>query len=142
MHFIVVEDDQTQAEEIIESLTAEFAGAKIELMKCESEFAGKIEEIVKAEPSVIIMDVMARWSVSRRLIEEPPDEIAQDGPYRAGLRCEKLYRRHGGRRPVLLFTLLSSEDLEGELPAEPKTVFLNKGADYTQLFRAIREIVR
>jgi hypothetical protein len=142
MHFVVVEDDQTQAEEILESLAAEFPGSKIELLKCESEFVNKVDEIVKAEPSVLIMDVMVRWSVSRRAIEEPPDEIADAGPYRAGLRCENLYRSRGGKRPVVLFTLLASEDLEGELPPEKKTMFLNKGADYTQLFRAIREVTR
>lgn len=145
MKILLVEDDYLQNEWISSNLQQEFPDAEIELLSTESEFYSHINKIAAHPPDVILIDVMLRWEDPSENPKPEPDEVRQEGFFRAGLRCERLLAKDArtGRIPVILYTMLESTDLAEALTDLPDNVtHMRKEPDLTPLFQRIRNLTR
>src|SRR5438270_413636 len=116
MNVIVVEDDYMQFDWINMNLKEAFE-AELRRFKTEREFRDALDEIKESPPDVIVMDVMLPWDADWKDDEVKPDEVRQEGEYRAGFRCQALLAQHERTKavPIILYTVQTSEDLSGEL---------------------------
>jgi DNA-binding NarL/FixJ family response regulator len=139
MTIYLVEDDYPTCDGICEQLKASFRDAKVHPITTESEFRLRIDEIVRNRPTVVIMDVMIRWTNPTEDITKPPKEV--DGPWRAGIRCQKLLHNKSPEIPVIFFSVLDKDDLRGEIePAGAKVLHLEKHTQGQMLAEAIRKL--
>ena len=146
MHILLVEDDPLQAELIEEFLldVTAFPKAVVDRISTESGFRARFKDIATKNPDVVIMDIMLRWADPSPDFELPPDDIAEEGFYRGGLRCEKMLSQDSrtSEIPVILYTILSNGDLSEELPVRPTTVYLAKDFEPKEIVRQINSLCR
>ena len=91
----------------------------LERIATEKAFIELLDELAagrKPRPDCFILDVMVRYADTSPDASENQEE-GQDSPNydRAGLRCASLLRRTYPTVPVILFTILDSEDIEADL---------------------------
>jgi len=145
MKIVIVEDDYLQAEGVREALDAAFPGAKIDRIATELEFSDRLDELRGEIPDVVVMDVMLRWTDPEPEMRYPPDAIRRAGPSRPGFRCRKLLQQHERTRniPVILYTVLSRDDLDRDLKmlGSDAVEFVAKDSDFTELIQRIRELL-
>jgi CheY-like chemotaxis protein len=145
MNVIVVEDDYMQFDWINMNLKEAF-GAEPRRFKTEREFHDAIGEIKENPPDVIVMDVMLPWDALWKEDQEDevkPDEVRQEGEYRAGFRCQALLAQDEKTKmiPLILYTVQNREDLSGELKdLPPSAMFLSKGEDISPLIDKIAQL--
>ena len=148
MYILIVEDDPLQAELMIDAIKADsvLTEARIDRISTESQFQQRFVEITKNPPSLITIDIMLRWADASPLVDPQsvPDEVKENGVYEAGLRCEQLLANHPTTRlvPVILYTIVSKEDLGEELPQRRNVLHLPKDSDLSPLIWAIRDLLR
>ncbi len=138
MYVLVVEDDKAQYEFIEDVLRNTKPVSRVERFSTEREFYERFEELAADRPDVILMDIMLRWDNPARDMKEPPEEVAREGFYRAGLRCERMLagdERTSGIR-VIIYSVLEPEDL----PEREGVKFLPKNFDSKELARELRNI--
>ena len=119
--FLIVEDQELAAEVIRYAIKSNFSRAEITTLRTEKEFRDDFENIARKPPTVIILDVMLRWTVATKSMQKPPDDVRKGGYYRAGLRCHKILRSDDRtkRTPVVLYSIIGS--LGCELQQLPET---------------------
>ena len=143
MYILVVEDDILQFETIERSImeSNKLSKARLERVKTELEFHEKFEDIANDNPTVILMDIMLKWTSKDRLVE-PPKEVEEKGFYRAGLRCERMLANDKRTQniPVFIYSVLGREDLEGEFRPRPQVRILDKDFSAWGIEKAIREL--
>ena len=116
-YFLVVEDDPDQSEAVKAALRRRFPDHDVLVVETESEFRQQFQEISKHPPAVAIIDVILPWCDPDD-IPERPQEVAEGGVEKAGLRCEYLLREDSGSAqvPVIFHTVKNenalTEDLE------------------------------
>jgi len=144
---LIVEDDAQQLNLIEEELSFAFQNTKIEHIRTESEFYSKLDEIVAAPPDLILMDMMLRWTVPAPPEEMPPmpEEVAEEGYYRAGIRCAKklLEQKPNKEIPLLVFTVLHQDDIDEDLNDSEASIhlaYLRKTAPIQTLLKEITRI--
>jgi CheY-like chemotaxis protein len=145
MKILVVEDDYLQSEWLVPMLQRAFPRARIEPVSTEKEFRDKLPEIVMNPPTVVVMDVMLRWSDPEPTMEPPPREVQEGGFYRAGLRCQQLLAAQESTRsvPILLYTVLDREDLNREFDHLPDNVhYVRKSDNPSPLLKLVRQSMR
>jgi CheY-like chemotaxis protein len=143
-HIVVVEDDYLQREPIRDEFAAAFPKARIETITSESEFRGRLRELRRRRPDVIIMDVMLRWANPHPNSPQPPSEVAEGGYYRAGLRCAELVRDDPSLRnvPIVLYTILERDDVQrAGRGLGNKILHVRKGQDIEYLIRRVKALV-
>jgi CheY-like chemotaxis protein len=138
---LILEDDYLQAEWIQQVITDNFKGSKTVRISTEHDFdLGRVNAF---QPDLILIDVMMRWT-DPDSDAEMPQEIADEGFYRAGLRCERLLRTYGDTEkiPVILYTVLEKADFEVDLEnLHPKTRYIEKNSDPTDLIEMIKNLL-
>lgn len=136
MYILIVEDDEPQFNLVKSGLERikGFSNAKIQRIATELDFQKKIDEIAQNKPDIIIMDVMLKWTYPSR--DMPPSPGDMD---RAGIRCEKLLSGNSRTKniPVILYTVLSKDDLKDELPERRNVRYLDKDFSATSIAREI-----
>jgi DNA-binding NarL/FixJ family response regulator len=145
MYIVLVEDDHLQSEWVTSCLTAAFHGAIVEPISTESAFYAWLDALTDILPDVFVIDVMLRWTDPSPNMQEPPQEVKDNGFYRAGLRCKDKIMKHENTRdiPVILYTVLEELDLEGALQITPPNVrYLRKDSEADPLIELIREVTR
>lgn len=145
MRILIVEDDYLQADWIYAGLEQALPSAQFDRVSTESEFRSRFDEIANKGPDVVVMDVMLRWANPIPGLVLPPDDVQEEGFYRAGLRCERMLARDDrtSRVPVILYTVLERTDLNHELPSLPEHVqYLPKESDLGPLIQKITELTR
>ena len=144
MHIILVEDDYLQADFIQAAITKEFPDVKLEKIRTEREFYSRLTDIADAPPDVIIMDVMLRWTDPEPEMVPAPPEVRAGKFYRAGLRCvDKLAQNPKTRDlSLILYTVLGTDDLEGEYVACKNILHLPKDSTTLPLIQEIRALTR
>lgn len=144
MYILIVEDDRLQYNFIKNALgSAEaFPQARLERIVTESEFQKKFEAIATDKPDVIIMDIMLRWTDPAPDMELPPPDIATQGFFRAGVRCEKMLAEDERTKdiPVIIYSVLEKEDLEGEIPQRPQVSYLEKDFDPREMKKMLKSM--
>jgi CheY-like chemotaxis protein len=144
MYILLVEDDPLQAALISEFLlhASAFPEAAVDRISTESGFRARFNDLAINNPDVVIMDIMLRWADPSPDFELPPDDIAEEGFYRAGLRCERMLSEDSrtNKIPVILYTILSNGDLTEELPDRPTTVYLAKDFEPKEIVQLINSL--
>jgi len=146
-NILVVENDFLQSDWLVKSLRQAFPQAKVWQIKTESAFRDSFEAIAQNPPDAIVMDVMLQWTEASDDIEEQtfPKRVLDEGPYRAGLRCEEMLTADGRTKniPMILYTILERHDLEPDFPdlnAHPNVKHLRKDSTPEPLIQLIREV--
>jgi DNA-binding NarL/FixJ family response regulator len=141
---VIVEDDPLQVESLKVSL-AVLRNVQIIEIRTERAFRVGFDQLAAAQPDVVLMDVMLRWTDPAPNMEPPPDEVRSQKFYRAGLRCQKMLSQDDRTRdiPVCLYTVLERADLESELADLPaNVVHIRKESDTRTLVESLREIIK
>ena len=137
VRILLVEDDPLDASMIKEELEAQLK-ATVSVIKTEGEFVSRFEEIAKAPPDLIVLDVMLRWAVpSPDLTEDSiPAEVREEGFYTAGLRCvDRLEKDNRTQNiPSIIYTGLDKNNFA-------KRVVHTKSEDLTPLVHEIRKVL-
>jgi DNA-binding response OmpR family regulator len=142
----VVEDDHLQEQVLSEELMDAYPEARVESIDSESEFRRWFDQPGMGAPDVVVMDVMLRWSDPSPNPPVQPKEVAEEGYYRAGLRCAQLMSADGrtANVPVVLYTVLERSDLDranSRLDA-PNVEYVRKSTDVGPLLKRVRAILR
>jgi CheY-like chemotaxis protein len=144
-YILVVEDDHLQEGPLVDQLKEAFPGGQIDSVCTEHEFRERLGDLRKVAPDLVVMDVMLRWADPKPNSMDPPDEVVQEGFYRAGLRCAELMAADNQLKdvPVILYTILEREDLERQgKPLAANVTYMRKSADLDILLRKARELAR
>lgn len=144
MRILIVEDDYLQAEELAQKITEHFCKVDAEFVRTEHEFRERLNDLRRNPPDLFLLDVMLRWTDPIPKMVTPPPEVEVGGPFRAGLRCERLLRESPETRetPVVLYTVLEDEDLGSELEhLGNKTFYVSKDSDAQPLFEVIKGVL-
>lgn len=145
MKILIVEDDHLQADWIRSGLAdKKVIGAKVEIIKTESEFQSRFEEIAINPPHVIVIDVMLRWCDPSRNMPTPPPQVKQHGFYRAGFRCQRKLESDERTKhiPIIFYTVLTGENLKPDLPLSANISLLMKDSEIQTLCDKILELFR
>jgi DNA-binding NarL/FixJ family response regulator len=134
MDVLLLEDDPIQADEIIETLEEKLGigEGKILLIESESDFREALPRIRLDQPKVAVLDIRVIWSV--RDDERPESESWE--PRRAGIRCLQLLRTDFPKLPIILYSVLTPEDLSDEmetLRADTNVHILFKSNEWEEL---------
>ncbi len=140
--FIVVDDDQLWWERVREELDRSFNEIEWTWIKTESEFRNAVPELIDNPPALILMDVMLPWCTPSEDMEEPPDDVREEGFYFAGLRCSRLLRNNAATKdiPVVLWTVLEREALRDSVDFDYNGPYVRKDADFEPLLEAICQL--
>jgi len=143
MSILLVEDDYLQADAVLPVLRKEFPDIRVDIIKTEQEFRQRLEEILAAPPDLVIMDVMIRWTKPSPKFDPPPSDVTEGGRFRAGLRCERLLAERNPEIPVILYSVLGTDDFrKDELPNRPGVLFLSKIPDPGPFVRAVGQLLK
>ncbi|MFM9961456.1 MAG: hypothetical protein ACKV2Q_09535 [Planctomycetaceae bacterium] len=143
MRILLVEDDYLQADWLQPQFEREYPGVAVDCISTELEFRERLDEIVEHPPDVVIIDVMIRWTDPGPNMQRPPEKMAYDGPYRAGLRCQELLAERLPEIPVIFYTVLEQIDLDDELSTmRENVVYLRKDAETESFFQQLRQHLR
>lgn len=140
MYILIVEDDEPQFNLVksgLEKLRS-FSNARIERIATEFDFQKKIEKIAIEKPDIIIMDVMLKWTFPSRVMPPSPGDMD-----RAGIRCEKLLSENEETKniPVILYTVLSKDDLNNELPKRTNVKYLDKDFNANTIAKEVFSLI-
>jgi DNA-binding NarL/FixJ family response regulator len=141
-YILVVEDDHLQDEPLSEHLRDEFPGGRVVNIRTELEFQDRLQDFREDAPDIAVMDVMLRWALPTPDMRPPPPQVAEEGFYRAGLRCAELFAEDSGlcAVPVIFYTILERSDLEQDgVRLQPNSLYVRKSPDMDILVRKIRE---
>jgi CheY-like chemotaxis protein len=145
MYILIVEDDKLQFNFIKDALTRIETSSIVRIRRIvtELEFRKTFEEIADDKPDVIIMDIMLRWTDPSPEMDLPPADIANEGFFRAGVRCEKMLAEDARTKeiPIMIYSVLEKTDLEGELPQRPQISYLDKDFDATEIKKRLKDLV-
>lgn len=144
MRILIVEDDKLQFETIRKAISVSpyLGGAKVERIVTELEFREKFENIAAHNPTAILMDVMLKWTTKNHWVA-PPQEVDEQGFFRAGLRCERLLAQDERTReiPVIIYSVLGKEDLEDDFTPRPNVKYVDKDFSHWGIEKAVRELL-
>jgi CheY-like chemotaxis protein len=140
MYILIVEDDEPQFNLVKSGLERirSFSKDRIERIATELDFQNKFDEIATNKPDVIIMDVMLRWTDPVRNMLPAPGDMD-----RAGIRCEKMLANNDKTRdiPVILYTVLSRDDLKDDLPNRQNVRYLDKDFNSSNIAKEVFSII-
>jgi CheY-like chemotaxis protein len=143
MYFLIVEDDKRQFSYIKNGIKQGryFSESRIERIATEWEFIEKFESIAREKPDVILLDVMLRWTDPGPDMTLPPADIAEEGFFRAGARCEQRLAVDPRTRdiPVIVYSILEKEDFEDEIRPRPEVHYLEKDFSVEKLNSKLEE---
>ena len=143
MRILLVEDDIIQSDLICDALGQEFHGGEVKLIKTEHEFRSWLDDITGRVPDIVIIDVMLRWTDPSPDQPPSPDDVREEGHYRAGFRCRKLLSEHVATKdvPVILYTVLDHADISHELQdiSMGEVQYLRKESSAGPLLRMVRK---
>jgi CheY-like chemotaxis protein len=144
MRILIVEDDPLQVDSIQKQLRSGIAGVRFdEVLKSEHAFLSHLDLICANKPDIILMDVMLRWT-ELRPGPPMPDDVNDEGYYRAGLRCQAALaaREKSGHIPIILYTILDNGDLKEAVAKLPEyVVHVRKGPRATELIEQIHKLI-
>lgn len=132
MYILIVEDDKAQYSDLKNAITqirtSSNSKQRIERIATESEFIAEFESIARDKPDVIILDVMLRWADPAPDMKLPPSEIAEQGFFRAGVRCERRLAADPRTSdiPIIVYSILDKKDLVGEITRRPEVSYVEK----------------
>jgi CheY-like chemotaxis protein len=147
MYFLIVEDDKSQYSDIEGAITqiesVRNSQKRIERFATESEFIDNFESIARDKPDVIILDIMLRWTDPAPDMKLPPPDIAEQGFFRAGVRCERRLAADPRTRdiPIIVYSMLEKEDLKGEIPHRPEVSYLEKDFGVEELKNKLEKLL-
>ena len=118
----VVEDNYLQARDVCDDLGNAFPTGSVNRIKTENEFYERIDEIAEDPKTILVLDIMLRWTEPKRDMPARPERVRKEGYYKAGFRClEELARRKDPTQiRVILYTVLDEKDIEEDRKKIPE----------------------
>jgi len=142
MRIVLLEDDYLQSSYIESALKRDLADCEIKVIKTESEFREKLDELIAWKADALILDVMVRWADPSSEMPEPPEEVKTNGYYRAGIRCIKLLQDQNSTVPILLYSVLEKADVNwGKDLSERNITHLSKQTDIQPLISWLKDSI-
>ncbi len=141
---VIVEDDPLAAARIEDALAIKVRRVEVVRIATELEFRKKFTDLVQNPPALLVVDIMLRWTDPAPDYERPPNDVREQGYYRAGFRCVEsaLGSPLLALVPVVLYSVLDQVDIEDELKAMPTHIrFVNKDRGVDALVDEIRSIL-
>jgi DNA-binding NarL/FixJ family response regulator len=139
MRIILVEDDWLFEQSIREAVQDAFPNASIESICTELEFHQSLGRLIDKSPDLIILDIMLRWTDPGPEMDISPLVASFQ---LAGLRCRQLLHRYCPHIPIILHSILTSEDIrEQGLSLRSNERFIIKEGSPIQLFQAIEDLL-
>ncbi len=146
MYILIVEDQENQYEFIEKSIKEEGAFRELSISRIvtEYDFRENFERIASLKPDVIVMDVMLRWTDPMRSMPIPPQEVKEQGKFRAGIRCIRMLASDHRTRdiPLIIYSILEKEDLISDIKEFSHARYVLKDFSASRLVSAIRSLVR
>ena len=139
----VIEDDYFQRETICEAIKTKLKCNVVELAT-EYEFSQELERLTNSLPDFLVLDIMLPWTKLMRKMPPEPQEVIKNGFYRAGIRCEKLFRSREELKhiPIIIYTNLNNDDIQDDLKnASEHTHYLGKSSEVNQLVDKIYKLM-
>jgi|GEM_PF-2377186 hypothetical protein len=144
MRVVLLEDSYLDVESIANDIRRSFSDATVIHISTESEFREHVPSFAQNPPDLFVLDVMVRWADLRQDMEvSPPVDVANEGYYRAGIRCQKLLAEHEvtSEIPVILYSILDRGEYEADIQSpKPNIIGITKSSD-GRLSAVIRSIV-
>jgi DNA-binding NarL/FixJ family response regulator len=132
MRIVLVEDNLFQEEAIRNAITAAFPGVGVDTIWTELEFRNKLEELVESPPDLVILDVMLPWTEAGPEVDDSPLEYDDR---LAGLRCRVLLKERAPHVPVVLYSILDTDDIGEQAPQD--VCFIQKKSSFEKLLQQI-----
>ena len=144
----LVEDDPTQAQDILAVLKKAFPTQSHQCMKTEDQFLAALGSTPLVAPDVVIFDVMLAWTEigDGGTVTPAPENYEESGGFfKGGIRCaEALWANPATREvPGVLFTVLSNGDLANDLKRleERPVHYLSKKEPPEKLIALLRSLI-
>ena len=151
MRIVLLEDNHLQAEVICRHLRENLRlhEEDIPCIKTERDFRKSLAEgaFESFQPDVFVLDVMVRWMDPEPDAEDDrPEDVKDEGYYKAGMRCARLLRDSGCKTPIILFTIVEKLEVQRELEkgghAIADLVTITKKGDLSELVECLRRAGR
>lgn len=142
----LVEDDYHLRQSIREAIKENSINTEIIELPTEYKFREQLKNILEESniPDLVILDVMLPWTIPSKKPLPEPDDVKEKGFYRAGARCEKLFRENQRLRdvPVIIYTNLKKDDIENDVDWQSeKTYYLGKNGNISELKSNILKLI-
>src|SRR4051812_36572572 len=137
---LLVEDDLVQAEFMRTYLEDLLPGCTVQHVATELAFRELFPSLQSSPPDLVVVDMMIRWSTPSSQVQPLPGDVARDGQYRAGRRCQELLASETATRdvPVVIYSVLERLDaIPGNEQQPYNVVFLQKSTDLSPLGQLI-----
>src|SRR5438132_1486521 len=103
MRLLLLENDHLQAEQIEKDIKDRFGlDVTVERITTEYDFRQWLDAVDRSHPDLAILDVMVPWADPSPKIPPRPQEVVEQGHYRAGLRCANLLAQKAPQIPGIL----------------------------------------
>ncbi|NOS89472.1 MAG: response regulator [Methylococcaceae bacterium] len=134
----LVEDDFDSRKSIRNAINDKSIEAKVIELTTEHEFREQLNRVTDESnlPNLVILDIMLPWTKPMKNMPPEPDDVKEKGVYRAGARCEKLFREKQSLKgvPVIIYSNLQEDYLKHDVIwKSEKTYYLGKNVDITEL---------
>jgi len=144
MRVLIVEDNSHHAERVKTCLEKIFVDVLISVLSTEHAVVSNIDKIAAGQVDIIILDVVLPWCEPTPEMPEPPEGYDTKSPYRAGIRCLKLFLNHAVLRdiPVIVHSVVEPETLKG-LPDNipPSVLFLSKPLEPERMAQTVESFL-
>lgn len=142
----LVEDDFDSRESIRNAINDKSIETNVIELTTEHEFREQLNKVSDESnmPELVILDIMLPWTKPTRDMPEEPEEVRKNGFYRAGARCEKLFRAKENLKdtPIIIYTNLQKNDIKHDLDWQSeKTYYLGKNSDLDELKANINKFI-
>jgi CheY-like chemotaxis protein len=145
MKIIIVEDDYMQSSAIKSEILSKFSKIEVQVIDSELGFQSNFGEMLQNPPKIILMDVMLRWTKPSQNMTLPPENIREEGFYKAGFRCHSLLKKQLILKdiPVIFYTVLDKDDIQSELDnISGESMYIVKNKDVSPLIGKIGRLIR
>jgi predicted nucleotide-binding protein len=146
MKIMIIEDDPYTKSAIRDVFEEFFPNSELNVLSSVSELKRALDDglLTVNPPDLIVVDMILRWSRPAPHMPEIPVELQPYEMSRAGFKCIELLRATsgGGPIPVILHTMLTAEELRGELRiAGPNVYHVVKDENPQPLVNVMRRIL-
>lgn len=147
VRLIVIEDNRHTVSDIVEDVS-DLMPNKVEMRIVGNEraFREQLDAFESDPPDAFVIDVMLAWDYPRSDPLPPPPDVAQNGFFRAGLRCAQLLDGRPSLKsvPRVFYTALDKADIESEIDRKrrlPLTRVVEKDSGSEYLVRALNQVL-
>jgi len=142
-NILIIEDDHVQHTWLSDTLSLTFPDLEVEVIETESEFIENFQRLEANPPTIIIIDIMLRWTNPSPSMPVPPVRKTPSF-YEAGLRCYDLIKNSPNmlNTSVIFYSVLGEEDLSSLFKSVGGNIIhLKKETETSPLLNQIKRLL-